>query len=293
VPPLALAMVLAAALLHATWNIAAKHAGGNRHFALLSSLLLLVVWAPLALWVGAGEVGGWGPAAWAAVAASGLVHLVYFLTLLRGYRESDLTVVYPVARGTGPLLTAAGAVLLLAEPVSGSTLLGVGGVCAGIWLLAGGPALWRKAHDPAQRARVRAGLAWGAATGVLIASYTLIDGYAVKVLLISPILVDYLGNVFRIPWMLPGAWRDRDGLREAWRMQWKQALVVAVLGPIGYVLVLYAATMAPLSHVAPAREVSMLFAALIGGRLLGEQDRGWRVAGALCIAAGVAALAMG
>jgi drug/metabolite transporter (DMT)-like permease len=70
-------------------------------------------------------------------------------------------------------------------------------------------------------------------------------------------------------------------------------LTVATLGPLAYILVLYAMTLAPLSHVAPAREVSMLFAALIGGRLLGEQDRAWRVLGAAFIAAGVAALALG
>jgi drug/metabolite transporter (DMT)-like permease len=78
-----------------------------------------------------------------------------------------------------------------------------------------------------------------------------------------------------------------------WRAQWRAALVVAVLGPLGYVLVLYAVRLAPLSHVAPAREVSMLFAALIGGRLLGEGDRGLRLVGAACIAGGVAALALG
>jgi len=85
--------------------------------------------------------------------------------------------------------------------------------------------------------------------------------------------------------------RDLAGLRGAWRGQWRQALVVATLGPLAYILVLYAVTMAPLSHVAPAREVSMLFAALLGGRLLGERDRGLRLAGAACIAAGVMALA--
>ena len=138
---------------------------------------------------------------------------------------------------------------------------------------------------------MRRGIGYGALTGTLIAGYTLIDGYAVTVLMVSPILVDWFGNLLRIPFLLPGALRDRAGLREAWRTQWKHALVVAVFGPIGYVLVLYAMRLAPLSHVAPAREVSMLFAALIGGRLLGERDRGLRVAGALCIAAGVVSLA--
>jgi drug/metabolite transporter (DMT)-like permease len=87
--------------------------------------------------------------------------------------------------------------------------------------------------------------------------------------------------------------RDRAGLVLAWRTQWKYALVVSTLGPLGYILVLYALQLAPLSHVAPAREVSMLLAALLGGRLLGEDDRGLRVLGAGCIAGGVMALALG
>ena len=112
-------------------------------------------------------------------------------------------------------------------------------------------------------------------------------------LLISPILVDYVGNLLRVPFLLPAALRDRRGFAELWRAQWRSALVVAVLGPLGYVLVLYAVQLAPLSHVAPAREVSMLFAALIGGRLLGEGDRSMRLVGAACIAGGVGALALG
>jgi uncharacterized membrane protein len=78
-----------------------------------------------------------------------------------------------------------------------------------------------------------------------------------------------------------------------WRKQWKHALIVATISPLGYVLVLYAIKGAPLSHVAPAREISMLFAALIGGQLLGERDPLARIAGAALIALGVMALALG
>jgi drug/metabolite transporter (DMT)-like permease len=290
-PLSALALVLAAALLHATWNIVAKHAAGDNRFALIGVLQMVVIWAPVGVWAGWNVLPHWGMREWALLAASAIVHSVYFSTLLRGYRVSDLTVVYPLARGTGPLLSALGAVLLLGERPG---LVGAAGILTigiGVFLIAGGPALWAKAHDPAQRQRVRLGLAYGGATGVLIAGYTLIDGYAVKVALISPLLVDYFGNLLRIPLLLLLARREPGGLRAAWRSQWKHALVVALLGPIGYVLVLYAVTMAPLSHVAPAREVSMLFAALIGGRLLGEADRGLRLAGAACIALGVIALA--
>ena len=289
----ALALVLTAALLHALWNIAAKHAGGDHRFALISALLVLLLWAPVGLWVGWNVVPQWGWAEWGIVLASAVVHLVYFNTLLRGYRATDLTVVYPVARGSGPLLSSIGAVLLLGEHLGPLGVAGVAGVTFGVFLVAGGPGLWAKVHDPAQRQRVRAGLAYGAATGALIAGYTLIDGYAVKVMLLSPIVIDYFGNVFRVPFLLPAALRDPAGFKRAWQAQWRHAMVVAVLGPLGYVLVLYAMQTAPLSHVAPAREVSMLFAALIGGRLLGEGDRGWRLAGALCIAGGVASLALG
>jgi drug/metabolite transporter (DMT)-like permease len=288
-PPLALALVLTAALLHALWNIAAKKAGGNHHFALLSVLMTVLLWAPVAAWFGAHEWQRWGAVEWAALGASALVHVLYFNVLLAGYRKADLTVVYPVARGSGPLLASVGAVLILGEAV---TLLGGAGilaVCCGVFLIAGGPRLWRGVGEG--QARAMAGVRWGAATGALIAAYTVIDGYAVKVLLIGPVLVDYVGNLLRVPLLALPVLRERAAFVPACRAQWKHALVVAVLGPLAYVLVLYAVRMAPLSHVAPAREVSMLFAALIGGRLLGEGDRALRIAGAACIALGVIALA--
>ncbi|MEO6362637.1 MAG: EamA family transporter [Caldimonas sp.] len=289
----ALALVLAAALMHAIWNVVAKRTGGDARFALMAALLLVAVWSPVGVWAAWRAVPLWGALEWTVLFASAVVHVVYFTTLLRGYRLSDLTVVYPVARGTGPLLASAGAVLWLGESMSAVAAAGVAGVAAGVFFIAGGPSLWAKAHDPAQRRRVRAGLGWGAATGALIAGYTLIDGYAVRFLLISPILVDYVGNLFRVPFLLPAALRDRRGFGTLWRKQWRAALVVAVLGPLGYVLVLYAMQMAPIGHVAPAREVSMLFAALLGGHLLGEGDRALRLLGAGCIGAGVAALALG
>ena len=291
----AFALVLTAALLHALWNIAAKKAGGDGRFALMTALMGLVLWAPVGLWVGWRDAASWSPPQLGIVLASALVHLVYFNTLLRGYRLSDLTVVYPVARGSGPLLSSIGAVLILGEHMGALGVAGVLGVTFGVFLIAGGPGLWRKAHDhdPVQRERVQTGLRYGAMTGALIAGYTLVDGYAVKVMLISPIVIDYFGNAFRLPFLLPAALRDPAGFKQAVREQWRYALVVAVLGPLGYVLVLYAMQMAPLSHVAPAREVSMLFATLMGGKLLGEGDRGWRLAGAACIAAGVVSLAAG
>ena len=97
----------------------------------------------------------------------------------------------------------------------------------------------------------------------------------------------------RILLLAPVALRKPAELKVLWKQQWKYALAVAVVSPVAYVLVLYAMQHAPMSHVAPAREVSMLFAALIGGHLLKEGDRKARIFGAVLIAAGVTALGLG
>ena len=289
----AFALILLAGLIHAGWNIAAKKAGGDARFAFFTSALMALVWAPLGWWMGRTAVPLWGAAEWGIVAFSGVLHVLYYVILLRGYRKADLTVVYPLARGTGPLLSSLVAVTLLGEHLSALGAAGIAGVVGGVFLIAGGPGLLRAAHDPQARRRVRKGMFYGVLTGVFIASYTVVDGYAVKIMLLSPILVDYMGNFVRVAVLAPVALRDRAALSRLWAAQWRFALLVAAVSPIAYVLVLYAMQEAPMAHVAPAREVSMLFAALIGGHLLGEGDRAARIAGALLIAAGVAALALG
>ena len=215
-PLSALALVLLAAVLHASWNIVAKRAGGDQRFTLITSLFTSVLWLPAGLWFGWHEVPRWGVVEWGVVAASALVHLLYFNSLLTGYRVADLTVVYPLARGSGPLLTAAAAVLLLGESLSLLGAAGVLAVCGGVFVIAGGPALWRHTHDPAQQARTldrtRAGVRWGLLTGALIAGYSVIDGYAIKVLAMGPVSFDYLCNVLRVPLQLPTLLRNR-GLR--------------------------------------------------------------------------------
>jgi drug/metabolite transporter (DMT)-like permease len=223
---------------------------------------------------------------------------LYFITLLRGYRKADLTVVYPLARGAGPLLSSAVALIFLGEHLSFFGGLGILAVVGGVFLIAGGPKLLRSLKSTSnaseanqtQQLRVRKGIFYGLFTGVFIAGYTVLDGYAVKILLLSPILIDYFGNFARIALLLPSLLRDIQATRSSWQKEWKYALIVGGISPISYVLVLYAMQTAPLSHVAPAREVSMLFAALIGGHLLDEGDRLQRLIGALCIAAGVIAL---
>ena len=292
-PLSALALVVLAGFIHASWNIAAKKADGDVRFVAFTALVLMVFWAPVGVWVGWQQVPLWGVIEWTLVLASALIHVGYFIVLLRGYRKADLTVVYPLARGSGPLLSSMVAIVFLGEQISALGLAGILGVVCGVFLIAGGPGLWKAAHDPLQQARVRTGIFYGASTGLFIASYTVIDGYAVKVALMSPILVDYVGNLLRLVFLLPTLLRERPVVAQMWRKQRRYALIVGIFSPVSYVLVLYAMQVAPLSHVAPAREVSMLFAALLGGHLLGEKDRGPRILGAALIAMGVMALGLG
>jgi len=293
VPLSAFALILLAGIIHASWNIAAKKANGDARFAFQSGVFMAVVWAPVGIALGWSVVPGWGFKEWGFIVLSGVLHVFYYVILLRGYRKSDLTVVYPLARGSGPLLSSLVAILFLGERISLIGVAGIVGVVLGVFLVAGGPGLWRKKHDPVQRARVQKGIRYGVLTGAFIAAYTVADSYAVKFLAMSPILLDYFSNFVRVGLLLPAALHDRGTTARMWRAQWKYALLVAAISPVSYVLVLYAVQQAPISHVAPAREVSMLFAALIGGHLLREGDRLLRLLGAAFIAAGVVALALG
>jgi drug/metabolite transporter (DMT)-like permease len=286
----ALALVVLAGLIHAGWNIVAKKADGDVRFAFFISLFTVLAWLPLGLYLGWQQLAAWDVRAWAGVAASGLIHVLYFIVLLRGYRRADLTVVYPLARGSGPLMSSILAIALFGEQLSALGMAGIAAVALGVFLIAGGPGIWRSTRDAAQRVRLHSGLFYGLLTGVSIAGYTLVDAYSVKVLQLSPMLLFYMACCVQALLLAAPALQDRVLAKQHWQRQWKYALLVGVFSPVSYVMVLYAMQVAPLSHVAPAREVSMLFAALLGGHLLGEGDRLARLTGAACIGLGVVAL---
>jgi drug/metabolite transporter (DMT)-like permease len=283
-PILAIFLILLAAFAHSTWNFLAKRASSNRHFIWFSSVAETVLLLPLAIWIVADSWPHLGGKAAILLLATGVLHLLYAESLLRGYRAGDLSVVYPLARGTGPLLSFFGAMLVLGERPS--VLAGVGAflVTSGVLMLAAPSRV-----QPHQWAAP----CWGIATGLTIACYTLVDGYAVKTLVLSPILVEYAGNLFRVIVLSTRAWQRRTSLSTEYRECWKEALGVAVLTPTGYILVLFAMRIAPVSHIAPAREMSMMIGAYLGTRFLGEGQYARRLAGSLLIASGVLALAIG
>lgn len=284
-PVHALVLVLIAAFAHSTWNLLAKRAAAAPHLIWFSSVGEALLFLPAALWILRDPNLRLDGSALTALGMTGILHLFYAECLVRGYRSGDLSIVYPVARGTGPLLSFIGAVLVLGESVSILASLGTLCVAAGILVLArAGGGGWQ-VH--------RGAIAWGGLTGLTIAAYTLVDGYAVRVLLLSPILVEYAGNLLRTLVLTMVALRDRSGLRAEYRQYWREALGISILTPAGYVLVLLAMSQATVSHVAPAREVSMLIGAWLGTRFLGEQDLMRRLGGAVMIGLGVVALVLG
>ena len=274
--------MLLAAAAHATWNIAAKRAAGSRHFVWLYSVGSALLYLPIILWICIQQRPHFDTRQYVALAATSFLHLGYSLSLQAGYRSSDLTLVYPIARGFGPLLSFIGAVLLLGERATALSALGMMLIVAGILLVAG---LTREPHRAPRK-----GIFFGLLTGVFIASYTLNDGFAVKTLAISPFIVDFTGNLVRIVVLAPLAWRDRTEVKREVRAYAGPAVVVSILGPIGYILVLFAMRIAPISHIAPARELATLAGAYMGSKLLSERTTPERIIGAVCIVVGVVSL---
>jgi drug/metabolite transporter (DMT)-like permease len=282
--PAALALVLLAALTHASWNISAKVAAESRHFVWLFSVGSVLVYGPVVAAVVFVERPEFEARHWLALGATSILHLLYSLSLQAGYRHSDLSVVYPIARGTGPLLSFIGAGILLGEALTARSVAGMLLIVGGILLVAGLLGHHRRAPG--------VGVSYGLLTGAFIAAYTLNDGWAVKVLLISPFVIDFTGNLFRMLVLAPRAWRDRERVAAEARTYRRPVIIVSVLGPLGYILVLFAMRLAPVSHVAPARELSTLVGAWFGSRLLREDSGPWRIVGAALIVAGVISLAL-
>jgi drug/metabolite transporter (DMT)-like permease len=275
-----LSLVLAAAFAHAGWNFLAKGADGGAAFVWLCAIAGTLLYVPalaIALATTSNQLG-WE--AFGLMAGSGALHTLYFVLLQRGYAAGDLSLVYPLARGTGPLLSGAAAIAFLDERPSALALTGALIIVAAVFSLVG-------------RGGSRAAIGFALLTGTTIATYTLWDKHAVGPTGLSPI-VYYWGTEITValvlaPWVL----RARAELGEAWRSSRRRAAGVALLSPLAYVLVLYALARAPVSYVAPARETSIVIGTLLGTTVLAEGDTSRRLLAAAAIVVGVTALALG
>src|SRR5690625_2460430 len=237
---LALTLILAAAFLHAGWNLLAKQAGGGAVFLWLFASCSSVIYAPLVLaWVllFPPAMGGW---AWLFVAVSACIHIGYFLSLQRGYQVGDLSLVYALARGTGPLIAALVAIALLGERPSALALAGGALIIVCVFMLSGGLGQLSLRKRPPLAA-----IGYGLLTGVLIGSYSVVDKYAVGVLLVPPLVYDWLGNLGRALLMTPYALRRRALIREQWQHNRRAIIGIAIMSPLAYILVLTAMVFTP------------------------------------------------
>jgi drug/metabolite transporter (DMT)-like permease len=178
------------------------------------------------------------------------------------------------------------ALLALGERPGALALCGAALVVGGAFFLAASPAKLREAG-------AARGIAFALLTGCMIASYTVVDKQAVSAALIPPILQDWGANLGRVIVMAPLALRRRAEVKAAWTNKKTAVILVALLCPLSYILVLTAMVFTPVSYVAPAREISILFAALMGAHWLQEGDVRRRTAAAAAMALGVVALALG
>ena len=285
---IALALILIAAVLHATWNLCAKRAGGGLPFVCVVGFVICAGYVPVVVgyWLWARPDLNAIDYVW--IAGSGIMKTAYSLCLQRGYRTGDFSLIYPLARGSGPLLSTLGAIVILGER---PTLLAVSGglvIIAAVFFVAGGT---RLSHE--DRAHLRTAIKYGLLTGFFIASYTLWDRQGVHARAIPPIIYDggtafvVLGLV--LPFALP---RWPEVVRH-WREHKPYIFGMALLSPIAYVLVLTAMTFTPVSYVAPAREVSIVIGAFLGARYLKESDGRRRIWTAVAMTIGVIALALG
>ena len=280
--PTALLLVLLAALCHSAWNLIVK--SDARRLEIQSGALVVgtLLCAPVLLFHPPWSLP---PLAWAAVAVSALFESAYVLALTSAYGAGDMSLVYPVARGTGTVLVAPLAVLLLGERPSLQGVLGIGLVVIGIFLSHGALGGWAAA-----RAHLRA-VGWALLTGAMIAGYSLVN--KVGVTLVPVPLYAFL--VFLADAVLVRlVQRWRGGSVPALRREapWGRIVAVGVLMMGAYLAVLVAMSQAPVSYVVATREISVVVAALLGALVLHERHSAARVAGAVVIFGGLCAIAL-
>lgn len=283
---LVVALIAGAAIAHATWNIVVKRVGASGVSFIWPGMVVgAVVFAPFGIWsLASTGVNLWQWMPWAV--GSGIFQVVYFLILQRGYRLGDVSVVYPLARGTGPLIAVVLAILVLHERPTWIELLGAVVLIGGVLVIgfAGGRDKLRGN---------RAGILYGLGVGVLIGLYTLWDASAVTVGGMPPVGLYWGSVVVQALLLALPAIRQRQKTAAMVRAHPLSVLLFGILAPLAYILILIAIQLAPVSIVAPAREVSVVLVGLAGWLLFREPHPVQRLIGAGIVLVGIALLGLG
>lgn len=254
-----LSLILFAAVLHATWNFFAKRSGGGLTVLWLGAAISTVATIPAAV------ISQWGrplPHAGLVIGCiSGVIHCAYWWALARMYEAGDISLAYPVARGSGVAGTAIGSILFLREPLSPLGALGIGSVCVGVIALG-----FQRRAEPV-RARV---VALALITGLTITGYSLLDDRGVEHMSPPAYLAIETGvGAMGLALLMRG--RLRDAIVPSYKKHWKTAWIIGVGSPLTYLVILFAYAAGPVGYITAVREFSVAIAALLGVWFLNER----------------------
>ena len=281
-----LALVLTAAVLHASWNLLAKKTKGKTPFIWLQYIVSNILYLPFLFFQTNQDLAiNLKPLLWFSV-SSAVIHLGYFVVLQKGYRSADLSVVYPLARGSAPLVSFIAAIVFLHEQLKFSSAIGLFLIIAGVLIITG--LSFKKENN----SKIMTGISYGLLTGLFIALYSFNDTVAVKKYGLPPLILTLATNlcstVFLLPFVLP---QKNELKREIKEHKWI-IIAVGLLSPAAYILVLEALKYAPLSVVAPARETSILLGVFMGSRVFNEKDGRRRLIASALILGGIISLSI-
>ncbi|WP_274364873.1 DMT family transporter [Paenibacillus thermotolerans] len=273
----AVLLVLSSGFLHAVWNLFTKKSVNKSAFLWCCQLVAIVVFLPWAI----SDLGKAQsvPPAYLLLAASMLLHGTYMVLLAKAYTLGDLSQVYPVMRGMGPLLVPIIAVLFLNERLAAAGWAGV------LLIVSGIAALSRHGSNAAASKRA---VAAALAVGICIAFYILVDKLSLQYMP-ATVLNEATNIANLLALSYPAA--ASGALRSEWKANWRTVLLGGVAAPGGYLLFLFALTLGQAAMLTPIREIGTVFGTLMGIYILNEPQGGKRIASSILIAAGVVLLA--
>jgi len=281
-PLTALGLLLAAAMMHTIWNLLVKRAKEKQVFIWCSLIVGIIIFSPLLLTSPLLLV-----TTWPYLISSALVEAIYYITLIRAYENGDFSLVYPMARGAAPAFLLIWATFFLGERPRFFGLIGIALLVFGL-IIVGGKTWWtlRKTSGFSKSA-----LALALGVACCISIYTAIDGAAVHHVSPLPytVLVIALAALFITPAVVKRY--GNDAIANEWRANWLRITLVGLFTLLAYMLALKAYTIARVSYAGSVREISVVFAAFVGWRWLGESFGAIRLVGAMFIFAGILVIA--
>lgn len=280
-----LALIIFSAICHATWNYTTKKIKSNATFIWLFSVISSIIYLPFALASLFVYEINFQFFSILFIMGSAILHSAYFVLLNKGYRSGNLSVIYPLARGTGPLFSTVIAIVFLKESASLVAIVGIFLIILGILSITGNPAL---ILNPSKDNS----LIYAFLCGLTIASYTIFDKIAVSKLMLPPILLDWLVNLGRILLLTPYSLCRKGQLKQLMVHHKKEIFTVAILSPLSYILVLTAMVSTPVYYVAPIRELSILIGTFLGVRLLSEDLTVTKLIGICLMTIGIITLSL-